>query len=259
MDIFRNHYWSCSQFAHLVYERFGINKPSFASGEEWSDWEKQTQEQHPYVYFFVETILDIAQNIIYYPADIFCTIQQSIKNRFINKTHLIDTKLPEGQFYDTDTLLLHGMFELLVDFVECEKALMSVWCNSYPQPWWMKHKITAWKRYRNSEAGLQYLEWETTLTDSSPKQANAATEIITLYNWWKNIRPNRPDPYDESGLTEYYNTHEQIDNSYTMRTVHFTDEWTTMSDQCAKIEQQYEQEDTEMMHKLINIRNFLWA
>ena len=44
-----------------------------------------------------------------------------IKNCIWRKHHLIRTGLPRGQWYDTDTRMLYGMMNLLVEFIDKEK------------------------------------------------------------------------------------------------------------------------------------------
>jgi len=67
--------------------------------------------------------------------------------------------LPKG-WCDRSELLLHAMFQVLVDFVEKEKP-------------------------------FDYWEYE-----EHTEQRHAAEEIKSLYDWWKN-RLNRISPFDE--------------------------------------------------------------
>jgi hypothetical protein len=69
-------------------------------------------------------------------------------------------------------------------------------------------------------------------------QAIAAQKTLELYNWWKNIRPNRPEAHDlfseEKDGKNYYK-------------------------KIGKIEDHYEKEDTKMLIELIKIRGSLWT
>lgn len=58
-------------------------------------------------------------------------------------------------------------------------------------------------------------------------------DVLSLYNWWKDERPKRPDPF------ESYKEHEVSEDLTKM------------------LEQQYD-EDTEKLVELIKIRNKLW-
>ena len=61
--------------------------------------------------------------------------------------------------------------------------------------------------------------------------------IKNLYLWWTETRPNRPDPYDlydENNKTESFN-------------------------KINELETRYHQEDTNMLIKLISIRQDIWC
>src|SRR4030042_4432555 len=67
----------------------------------------------------------------------------------------------EKGWYDKDEVLLHGAFQLLIDFVEQEKP----------------DKIVDWNAYE-----LHKKAWK---------------EIKLLYNWWKKERPARKNPLED--------------------------------------------------------------
>jgi hypothetical protein len=94
-----------------------------------------------------------------------------------------------------------------------------------------------------NEAGMSMLEDWTRLTqkdygwkDDDPRcnepclQAVYAKETIELYRWWKEVRPKRKDPWDER------------DGSDSIR-----------------LEREQEDEDTEMLIRLVKIRGALWT
>jgi hypothetical protein len=82
-----------------------------------------------------------------------------IRMRFIYRHHLIDTKLTKGNWYDTDTRMLHGMMNLLVEFIEKENPFEIV---SY---------------------------------DTDDYSKNIKGEMLAIYAWWKNY-PNRQKEID---------------------------------------------------------------
>jgi hypothetical protein len=136
------------------------------------------------------------------------------------------------------------------------------------------------------ELGLAYLEWEKGLAyneswygypdrkfsdderanypdyEQMTPQAKNATEIGELYNWWVNIRPKRPDSMDEGGWSAYC---DYMPVRYGGAVLHEdrTDEDRAMSkqalDKTNEIEQSYDDEDTVMMKRLIEIRDSLWT
>ena len=137
-------------------------------------------------------------------------------------------------------------------FVEIEKAWMqAIFAEDYKKPWY------PFKRFRNKEWGLKYLEWEMTLTgeDQNPSQANAAEEITNLYNWWTIQRPTRMDPYDLMDDKLFPPDRNFIDMLSSERTV----DQMQVCQQIDDLEKQYDDEDTEMLIRLIKLRGSLWT
>jgi hypothetical protein len=170
------------------------------------------------------------------------------------------------------------LFNELVDFVEIEQAWHHcIWSDEakteFEVPWWRSGWLR-WRTWRCPEAGIAYLEWAKTLTneeflDEGEKhkaeptyQAKAAIEILELYYWWKNVYPNRPDPYDVSGWTAYCELRRA--NGYHLLDMEDkSPEEAKMSkdslDALHSLEAQYTQEDEDMMIRLIKIRESLWT
>ena len=89
-----------------------------------------------------------------------------VKYRTVSKFHVVDTGLEPG-YYDKDHLMIHACFTLLVQFVEKE------------QPY-----------YYDDPPMESDPEWD-------PKHYKEKTEIMELYNWWKN-RPKGEHNYENS-------------------------------------------------------------
>jgi hypothetical protein len=123
---------------------------------------------------------------------------------------------------------------------------------------------------------MDYLEWASNLRygedevgEDDPMngklthQAIAAIEIRELYNWWKHVRPLRPDPHDASGWTEYCERRRSEDDGIfgwlEDRSEEDMKESRHILDICNKMEEQYDKEDEEMMIRLIRIRRSLWT
>jgi hypothetical protein len=127
------------------------------------------------------------------------------------------------------------------------------------------------------EAGLRHEQHETlddSLIEKPTGQAIAASEIITLYLWWVDIRPNRPEPGDASGS---YKAHEALTRSgYKWFSKPTADEphlsewakdkddplyrvWSEKADLSHEIEERYHAEDEEMMKRLVAIRRSMWT
>lgn len=281
----RANYWSGSKFADWVRKRFADNtKPNAATMSEWREWKKDFRTAHPFIYWFTEDFLNDVQDVVNYPRDKLIDFRYWGYNRFVSKPHFMDTKLKRGQYHEVDTRILHGLFETLVDFVEIEKAWMNVVFSEeerekYGLPWWKRvPQFLRWKQWRCPEAGIDHLKWEMSLVNecewmtdderaNAPEcgqptsQAIAAREVFELYHWWKNVRPNRPDPYDESGWTAYCDSRRRDTDDLFFEDS--TDEEKAQSSASLNslhdIEKTYDDEDEEMLIRLIRIRQHLWT
>lgn len=266
----RINYWSSSTFASWIRSVFVPSLPSMTCGTatEWREWKKESIRLNPFIHWFTEVFLNKLQNVVMFPADVVYSIQVYFHNRFITKTHMIDAKLSKGDWHETDQRLLHGMFELFVDFIEIEKAGSALWSHeerSYKQHWW--------KRFRSRELGIEHLTWESSLVQDDEwvskddpryglptSQALSAKEQMELYLWWKDIRPNRPDPYEASGCLSHFILNKKDDEDI----MDLLDRDRTPSeisayDQMESMEKQYEEEDEAMLIRLIKIRQHLWT
>jgi hypothetical protein len=96
-------------------------------------------------------------------------------------------------------------------------------------------------------------------------QAENAREILALYKWWTEVYPNRPDPHDESGWSEYCNRmrEEKGEGLRWLGTQSENPETEALGKTALelthKIEAAYEQEDEDMMIRLIKVRSGLWT
>ena len=183
----RFHHWTCSKFADSIR---GTKKPYALELGEWDKWHKSAKQKHPVRYWIAETGLKKLQNIIYYPYDIYHTIQTYIRNRFIDKLHYLHTGLKPGEYHDLDYRILHGLFNELVIYVETECAWV------YGKPKEVKHRYK-FKNGSCKQAGLDYLEWG--IKDKHKNKltpfAKSCKEIKRLYIWWTVKRPQRKNPY----------------------------------------------------------------
>lgn len=94
-------------------------------------------------------------------------------------------------------------------------------------------------------------------------------EILRLYTWYKVERPNRPDPFtafpepiemylDENGeVTPDFVGKRTGSGSYKMNS--FTKEYSDYLHKVGELEELYEQEDTEMAKRVVEIRRYLWT
>lgn len=237
----RGTYWACTKVADWIR---GTSILDSATVNEWKDWKEQAAAKHKIRYWIAEEGLDILQNIVFFPWDVFHNLKHYIINRFVDKVHYLPTNLTKGEWFDTDTRIIHGLFESLVQFVEGEKAHMERISN------------TESKGLTNREAGLKYLDWE--IAEGAETQQLVASKVKSIYLWWKDVRPNRPDPWDASKLTVLTTNEPTLgeDEKIPKKLKKLQDE---AYDKMLQISEEYEQEDTNMMIELIKIRRGLWT
>jgi hypothetical protein len=260
----RSTYWSCTKFATWLR---GTAKPYSATEEGWNNWQK-IAEKKKFRYWLAEEGLDHLQDVIFWPIDRIRAVRNYISHRWAVKTHALTSTLKRGEYHELDTRLLYAVFDELIIFVENELASMRVVFSSeerkkYRVPWYRSY--LGLKSWRNAQAGIAYLNWAAALkrdeewvdkndpTYGEPtSQALAAQEILQLYQWWKHTRPNRPDPDEISGWSKYCeqkSTINKIDEDVSR----------DILNACFKIEKEYEEEDTQMLIRLIKIRSYLWT
>lgn len=272
-------YWSCSRFADWLR---GTKKLNAGTSREWREWRQTGRQRHPIRYWLAEEGLDLIQDTVTWPARKLNDLRYYINNRFVSHTHACTAHprdIEPGSWCDVGNRFLPCLFNELVDFVEVETAWHHVvWDDEarkkFGTPW--TRSFFRWRTWRSAAAGVAHLEWASGLrADESwglepgdadygelTYQAKNAQEILALYHWWTQVRPQRPDPYEASGWTELCER----------RRVKYSDEIlpedTTRQEkaetkkalnQLRKMEEAHEQEDEEMMIRLIKIRQALWT
>jgi len=276
-------YWSNSKFSNRLR---GAVKPFSLSADEWDEWRTLASKKHPIRYWVAEELLDHLQDIWMFIPNQLSKVSYYISNRFIEKRHVLKTKLKPGVWHEFETRLLHGAFEELVDFVEVEKAYHHTAMDGEARE---KYKPSFWRRgflglyfrgWRCPEAGISHLKWEASLRYSAAdgytprhpefgmptNQAVGADETMELYFWWKN-RKYRPDPYEESGINTYYeNKSNELSKEKGIKVLpgsfkDFEDktQWQKLNDECHSLEKKYTLEDTEMLIRLVKLRSSLWT
>lgn len=270
MMTFRRKYYSCSKFADFIR---GTVKPYAGTCEEWETWNESAKKKHPIRFYIAEELLDKIQSVIHFPLDVIYEIKYYINNRFITKTHMLESSLEKGKFHEYDQRILHCLFDELVNYVEIDLAWKNIVFDSeerkkFKAPWYS----TGFFRipWRNAESGLSYLKWaselkyaeniihddkENLLYGIDTSQAVSAKEILALYNWWKFERVNREDPDVVSGFNKLYEEHEKKGISIS----DWSDELRNAMDASDRIQQLYHNEDEDMLIRLIRQRRNMWT
>jgi hypothetical protein len=130
-------------------------------------------------------------------------------------------------WHDKDKVMLHAAFQLLVDFMEQE----------HPD---------------------KHIDW-----NHGALYRRAWKEIRDLYRWWKVIRPNRRGPLDNKKIAKPPLRFEKIAGTQLSRLVTPDKKkyaaYYRASKKHARLEQQWHNEDQRNLHRLIEIRDFLWT
>jgi hypothetical protein len=275
----RHNYWSCTRFADWVR-----GKPKLKAGtsDEWHNWENEAKGYHPVRYWIAEEALDAIQNFIWWPVDQLYALKYYINNRFVTRTHSLTAHprdIRPGDWCDVGNRFLPCLFNELVDFVEIESAWSHIAWGSkedrakYNPPFWASGWFR-WRVWRCPQAGIDHLDWAMTLTNTDwcepdhkdygkpTGQALRAKEIKELYTWWTTVYPNRPDPHDISGWSEYCEKKRDLNDGRLFGSKE-TPEIKKLGNQAlklsTKIEKQYADEDEAMMIRLIKARDSLWT
>jgi hypothetical protein len=252
--------WSISKLADIIR---GTPKPQSGTSEEWNKWEDDAFMAHPLRYEIVEVYFDKIEDIIFYIPNKINDIIHYYRNRYLTKSHTLTSNLSKGCYHELDDRIIFSLFDELVNFVEVEKAYSNYRYNhDRKKTWFDKFRLL-----RSPEAGLNYLDWETTLVNdfveptdplynTPTEQAKVAMWVIKAYKWWKYIRPFRPDPHEVSGWSAYCDTRPLLRMSSEPED---RDKVIAILEEVTRLENQYNDEDTEMLIQLIKYRNCLWT
>ena len=275
----RNHYWTCSKFADWLR---GTPSPGALTSRGWKEWKQEAEARHPVRYWLADDGLDYLQRFVFYIPDKLYDLKYYVNNRFVTRTHALTAHprdITPGEWRDVGNRFLPCLFNELRDFVEVELAWWQIaWSGrdehkKYNAPFYATGWFR-WRTWRCPQAGLDNLAWQMTCDnkDYTPEdhpdygqltpQAHNAAEILALYSWWTEVYPNRPDPYDAGGWSAYCEQRRQNGEDlldFEDRTEEEREASRQALDATQAIEDKYNQEDEEMMIRLIKIRQSLWT
>lgn len=241
------------------------NPPGAMTSKGWRLFEKEFKEVAPIRYWYKH---DFRKAVIYPIKWKYQAISSWIRYRTYDKYHVLKTGL-EPRYYEIETLMLHVNFNMLKDFVEVEQAIHSYWCSDEAKnaSWCERHMpfYRFFYPFRRPDLGLKHLDWASTLDnptlpafEQSPAQAVAARETKALYLWWVNDRPARKEieyhPYDEQGLGMLGS----LDDDFNRDAEDYKKHVESMEARTVQ-EEAWNQEDEDMLIRLIKIRRSLWT
>lgn len=232
--------------------------PRDARAHTWNYWQRQTQlfkKHFPVRYFLKEDLPHHYYSWVVRPIN---KTRAWFRYRFSIRHHVVKTSLTPG-YYDPDIRMIYAMFQILVDFVEIELASMyhAGQSSSPSDPssvlkiFQKLYRKRTSKNHRYPEAGLAFLDKEIEenptfyhpgINKAPYNQIDSALEKKFLYLWWTKYRNQRIDPYG-TGLI-WSEKHRSDDLTHHL---------------AESLESFYQQEDDEMLNRLLTIRSSMWC
>ena len=155
----RTRYWSCSKLADFIR---GEKKPYALTLEEWEEWTKKMIEERPLRFWLSDKLLNKIQDFFLFPLDLWREFRYWYNIRYVIKTHILDTGLEPGKYYDLEHCILHACFNEFCKYVDkCRKyiqveeeldELYSWWKNKYLK------RDNLWKTITEETYGNKYYE-----------------------------------------------------------------------------------------------------
>lgn len=201
-------------------------------------------------------------------------ILDSIAYRTVRRYNVIKIRDLEPNYYDKDTILLHGIMQVLVDYVEIELA--SVYNHQCAKSELnlkeRLHSILHWRLrsaelIRSREKGLKVLDYmikphDDILNVEESKSSMFAKQVKDVYIWWKELRPRRRSPEVESGYMSIYNILvKKYGKSFSVNHLEHVEkrEYKNALSKLNMVEVQQLHEDKEHMKKVVQFSNHLWT
>lgn len=250
------------QFRHWMR----YNPPGSMTTKGWRLFEEEYKEKAPIRYWFMHNFKYACLMPVKWKYE---KITDWVRYRTYDRYHIVSTGLEPG-YHDVPHQILHVNFNLLKDFVEVEQAWSKyLWSGEYKETatWWEKH-IPFYRKFvtfRRPDLGIAHLEWAATLDDPSlpphercDHQAVAARETLALYKWWVIDRPVRKEiehvSYDHQGKGLLGCFDDDFDDTAEDYQAH-----RASMDAAAKQEEDWKNEDDEMLIRLMKVRHSLWT
>lgn len=191
----------------------------------WRRWQEEMKSRFPVRRFLVEIVV----------PDVFRAIKRAASNavwmlrhRTTDRFHVIKMPTLEPGYHEYSDRMLHGCFALLTDYVEVAVASRIGECTR--------------------ENGERWLEQA---SRGHPDTDDFYNEVLYLYRWWKDERPQRIDPWLDDGIWWWKGTD---DAAFWANVNSNSSEYRTSVEQATLLEDLHNREDQEMLARLIAIR-----
>lgn len=250
--------YSSGIVSRLLYKLVGQEPHIKYSGSKQA-WGDNYKAKHPKMYHLTEVILQDIRLFVERQLSLPFRLETYIINRFVDKQHVLQTKLEVGKWHEVSDRMLHANFETLATYVESSCAY--VYDDELPG---IRGYINRFRVVRNREAGLANLRSRIELESGLSKKLQKENEIIELYLWWRDIRPNRECYVEESGMSKFdiemrikYNFQHKF-MPFQMSTAD-SEERDRISERMTRLSEAQELEDDIMLVRLMKIRHYLWT
>jgi len=163
-----------------------------------------------------------------------------IKNRFFKRYDLIRTGLGKHSWWDTDGRIESGMMALLVQFVEDEEALRYFYENE-------RDDSSDVNEHNNLQSILDlYIDIKVNL----PKLEHENAEALTLWASDHHLNIGKPEQVGDSKLTT-----STLTTSYGKPKEVEVSRW----DNLQRLDIEVEKMRTDILHRIVDIRGYLWT
>lgn len=211
---------------------------TFGSAKDFRDWDIKMEAEYP-IRFKIAEMCDTAYNKLFlFPKWRLRDAKWKVIHRFHPKHryHVIKPRTLQPGYHDPSELVLHGPFEVFARFFE-----LAISEKSHTQ--WDYSKIEPDEQHGMTQ---EYIDDRQVVWDT----------MNELYYWWMSRQyrerelPALPEIPDEWGILAIFNE----DFNDTEEVI----EWQRISDIHRKMESRWKKQDQDMLHKLIDIREYLW-
>ena len=101
------------------------------------------------------------------------------------------------------------------------------------------------------------------VTEGDKRWQEALLEMWEIYDWWKNRRPNRVDWCDIIPFPKFHfkviDIHGNSEMINEWEYEGHKEKYEMFLKESFEVEDSYNEEDNEMLHRLINVRGYMWT
>jgi hypothetical protein len=236
------HYAFSIGIPNYFKKKLNINRITFGTSEDFDHYDDWLKSTHPKMYWFENVLMDKVQDAFCWLPSLYNGLRSKIQNRFIDRVSVLQTGLDPWTYNEIETRMIHGLFNTFKIYIEVELA-------HYSQVFYSEETEKERKDWTPIQHAMSHLEWEIDYTEGN--QSVSAKEKMELYKWWTEIRPNRIDPW-------VLVVEEECDNSPVIPSLSKLSYEEKYGDYNRELVRQ-EEEDTEMLVRLIKLRSSLWT